>query len=487
MVVLPELAVVEMALAGTALAHFIRQAWPIVEPKTPLRWGWHIDAISEHLEAVSDGNIKKLLINIPPRHMKSLTVCVFWPCWEWGPRSQPSTRWLFSSYAESLSKRDSLKCRRLITSDWYQSRWGEVFKITGDQNEKMRFENDKTGYRVATTVLGIGTGEGGDRIVVDDPHNVREGESDVRRGNVLDWWDESMSTRGNTPEAAKVIIMQRVHEGDLAGHVLSEKEGYVHLCLPARYESDRVVKTALPLDGMEFRDMRTEEGEPLWPAMYDDTALADLEKDMSEYAVAGQLQQRPAPRGGGLFKTENFKIINAYKPELVEKMVRYWDKAGTEGGGARTAGCLIARLKPNSGSEYNFIVLDVVKGQWNSAKRETIIKQTAEMDGAKVDVWVEQEPGSGGKESAESTIRNLAGFRVYADRVTGNKELRAEPYAAQVEVSNVALLNADWTKEFISEHEKFPTGKFKDQVDSAAGAFAKLNVQVKRAGVWGKR
>jgi predicted phage terminase large subunit-like protein len=103
-----------------------------------------------------------------------------------------------------------------------------------------------------------------------------------------------------------------------------------------------------------------------------------------------------------------------------------------------------------------------------------------------VDVWVEQEPGSGGKESAESTIKNLTGFRVYADRVTGSKELRAEPYAAQVEVSNVALLNADWTKEFISEHEKFPTGKFKDQVDSAAGAFAKLNVQVKRAGVWGR-
>lgn len=478
---------VELAMCESSLATFIRQAWSIVEPKTPLRWGWHIDAISEHLEAISFGHIQKLLINIPPRHMKSLMTCVFWPCWEWGPRKRPTVRWLFSSYAEQLSKRDSLKCRRLIQSDWYQERWGEVYQITSDQNEKMRFENDHTGYRVATSVMGMGTGEGGDRIVVDDPHNVKEGESDLKREAVLLWWDESMSTRGNTPESARVIIMQRVHDRDLSGHVLEEKEGYIHLCLPARYEGNRV-KTVIPLDGPPFEDPRKNYGEPLWEAMYDDAALHELEGEMSEYAIAGQLQQRPSPRGGGMFKVENFKIVNAYRPDYIEKMVRYWDKAGTEGGGARTAGVLIAKIKQDMTTllGYSYIVLDVVKGQWSAGTRERRIKEVAELDGKQVEVWVEREPGSGGKESAESSIKNLAGWRAYSDRVTGSKEVRAEPYASQVEVQNVAVFNAEWTRDFIVEHEKFPTGRFKDQVDAAGGAFSKVTVPSKKAGSWGR-
>ena len=370
-------------------------------------------------------------------------------------------------------------------SSWYQERWGEIFTITSDQNEKMRFENDKTGYRVATSVTGMGTGEGGDRIVVDDPHNVKEGESDLKREAVLLWWDESMSTRGNTPESAKVIIMQRVHDRDLSGHVLEEKEGYVHLCLPARYEGNRV-KTVLPLDGPPFQDPRTTEGQPLWEAMYNDAQLLELEKEMSEYAIAGQLQQRPSPRGGGMFKVENFKVANAYRPEHIEKLVRYWDKAGTEGGGARTAGVLIAKLKLEANLGYGYLVLDVIKGQWSAGVREKRIKETANMDGRETEVWVEQEPGSGGKESAESSIKNLVGYRAYSDRVTGSKEVRAEPYAAQVEVGNVAVFNAEWTRDFLLEHEKFPTGRFKDQVDAAGGAFSKVTITSKRAGAWGK-
>jgi hypothetical protein len=161
----PQIQTVKLILAEKYLAHFIKQAWDVVEPKTQLRWGWHIDCICEHLEAITSGDIQKLLINVPPRNCKSMTVCVFWPAWEWGPQGKPETRWLFSSYAEQLSKRDSLKCRRLITSKWYQERWGDRFYITTDQNEKMRYENNKTGYRVATSVGGMGTGEGGSRIV----------------------------------------------------------------------------------------------------------------------------------------------------------------------------------------------------------------------------------------------------------------------------------------------------------------------------------
>jgi len=217
-----------------SLYEFVRQAWHVLEPSTEYVDGWHIRTMCEHLEAVSDGRIRDLLINVPPRHMKSLTASVFWPCWVW--TKNPERRWLYCSYAQRLATRDSLKCRRLITSPWYQRNWGHVFRLMGDQNEKARFENDRTGYRLATSVHGSNTGEGADIIVCDDPHNIRERESEVKREAVLMWWDEVMSTRLNNPQTgARVIVMQRLHERDLSGHVI-EKGGWDHLCLPARFE-----------------------------------------------------------------------------------------------------------------------------------------------------------------------------------------------------------------------------------------------------------
>src|ERR1700686_2915012 len=155
-----------------SLGYFVQLAWPIVEPGRIFVSGWHIDAIIEHLEAVTRGEIRNLLINVPPRHMKSLLVSVFWPAWEW--IRFPERRWLYSSYGAQLSIRDSLKCRRLIESPWYQRLWGDRFALTSDQNTKGRFDNDRSGYRLSTSVGGAATGEGGDRIVCDDPHNVNE-------------------------------------------------------------------------------------------------------------------------------------------------------------------------------------------------------------------------------------------------------------------------------------------------------------------------
>src|SRR6516164_8328554 len=151
---------IDRELASRGLREFVRQAWPVVEPSTPFVPGWHIDAIIEHLEAVSRGQIRNLLINVPPRHMKSLLVSVFWPAWEW--IRHPERRWLFSSYGAQLSIRDSVKCRRLIESPWYQRFWGNRFRLTTDQNTKTRFDNDRSGYRIATSVGGAATGEGGD-------------------------------------------------------------------------------------------------------------------------------------------------------------------------------------------------------------------------------------------------------------------------------------------------------------------------------------
>ena len=179
-------------------------------------------------------------------YMKSLAVCVFWPAWEW--INFPHRRWLFASYAQSLATRDSLRCRRLIESPWYQKNFANCFALRGDQNTKERFENDRGGHRIATSSGGSATGEGGDRVVVDDPHNVIDRESDAQRKRTLIWWDETMSTRLNDPKTgAKVIVMQRIHEKDLSGHVL-EQGGYVHLCLPAEFEPTRKCITLLGED-----------------------------------------------------------------------------------------------------------------------------------------------------------------------------------------------------------------------------------------------
>ena len=202
-----------------SLKEFTKRAWPTIEPGRDFYDNWHIDAVSEHLQAIVEGDIKRLIINIPPRHMKSISVAVVLPAWTWA--TQPDKKFLYASYAGSLSIRDSVKCRRLIDSKWYKEHFGDAFKLTSDQNQKQRFENNKTGQRIATSVDGALTGEGGDIIVIDDPHNVREAESSAVRESVLDWWDQAMQTRLNDPKTgAFVIIMQRVHENDLTGHIL---------------------------------------------------------------------------------------------------------------------------------------------------------------------------------------------------------------------------------------------------------------------------
>ena len=291
------------------MAKFITLAWPVVEPATEFVPGPHLDAIVKHLEAVTNGEIHNLLINIPPRHMKSLAVSVFWPVWEW--IRWPQRRWLFASYAMSLSVRDSVRCRRLIESPWFQQRWGDRFQLTGDQNTKERFDNDCGGSRIATSVGGSATGEGGDRVVVDDPHNVTERESDAIRRATLEWWDQTMSTRLNDPKrGARVIVMQRVHEKDLSRHVL-EQGGYEHLCLPAEFEPARKFSTSI-----KWTDHRTTEGELLWPERIGAKELADFKLRLGPSGYAGQFQQRPVPAGGARFRQEWFRYFRGtgYQP-----------------------------------------------------------------------------------------------------------------------------------------------------------------------------
>lgn len=300
-----------------SLYDFTRTLWPVVESQ-PFIDNWHIRHICEHLQAVTAGEIEKLVINVPPGCSKSLLTCVFWPMWEWA--RDASVRWFFASYDQRLSTRDSVKCRALLASPQFRSMWGDRFRLTHDQNQKTYYETDKGGYRLATSVGGHGTGEHPDRIVYDDPHNVKQAESETERQGVIDWHDLTMSTRGVARKARRVIIMQRLHEQDMTGHVLTQG-GWVHICLCMRHERGRMPDTPL-----YWNDPRAAEGELLSPLQFPEDAVAEMEKNLGLYGTASQLQQRPTPRKGGMFEEEFFnKRVKSAPFEC--RRVRFWDRA----------------------------------------------------------------------------------------------------------------------------------------------------------------
>lgn len=448
-------------LTDLSLLEFVEQAWQVVEPASPFVSGWHIEAICEHLEAVSRGEIRQLLINMPPRHMKSLAVSVFWPVWTW--TRNPAFRWLFASYAQSLSTRDSLKCRRLIESPWHQRKWGHLYRLADDQNLKMRFDNTATGYRIATSVGGLTTGEGGDAVVVDDPHNVLEALSDLKRERALTWWDQSMSTRLNDPATGvKVIVMQRVHERDLSGHVL-EQGGYEHLCLPARYEPTTYVTC------IGWQDPRTEPDELLWPERFTEQDITDLERSLGSYAAAGQLQQRPSPAGGGTLPREWWKFYTDL-PDL-DTVILSWDMT----------------FKDTKGSDF------VVGQVWGRAGADAyLIDQVrARLDfpgtlkafRSQVQQWPEAaakyvEDKANGPAVIAMLRREVAG--IIPVTPDGGKEARAAAVSPFIEAGNVHLPDPathPWVHGFIEECAAFPRGAHDDQVDAMTQALNKLLVK----------
>lgn len=283
-----------------SLAAFIRLAWHSVEPAQPYVHGWHIDAICEHLEAITyRRDYNRLLINIPPGTMKSLAVSVFWPAWEWGPCGMPHLRYVCASHSlDKIGTRDSNRMRRLISSDWYRERWPGVV-LTRDQNQKTQFENTATGFRVAVAP-GSMTGLRGDRVIIDDPHSVESAGSQAQRDSTVEWFREAVPTRLNNPNSSAIlVIMQRLHEDDVSGVILEQDLGYDHLMLPMRYDPLRAAPTEIG-----YEDPRTEPGELLFPERFPEEVVDRLEATMGPFATAGQFQQSPEPRGGGVIKRE---------------------------------------------------------------------------------------------------------------------------------------------------------------------------------------
>lgn len=462
-----------------SLMNFTKNMWPVLEPGREMKTGWALEAICEHLEYVSRGDIIRLLINVPPGCMKSLLTNVFWLAWEWGPKNLPSNRFISSSYSEILSIRDNRKARILMANEAYQTLWGDRFKIVSDQNAKEKFENDKTGFSLATSVAGVGTGERSDRFRVDDPHNVRETESDPKRESALQWFAEVVPTRINDPEkSAIVVIMQRIHERDVSGLILEQALEYTHLMIPMEFEEDRRCTTMiwLPEGGKKefWTDPRTEEGELMWAARFSKKHLErELKPQLSswggDYAIAGQLQQAPVPRGGGLFKESEFIFVDE-RPKKVVKRVRGWDLAGSK---KKTSPYTVGLLMSIDGDGVVYIE-HIKRGRWIAHDVDLQLIDACKVDGRQVIQDIPQDPGQAGKAQKSHIARKLQGQSFRFSPESGDKELRAQPLASQASGGNLRLVKGPWNKDFVTEACKFPKGRYKDQIDAASRAYAGL-------------
>lgn len=306
------------------LIEFVRYFWHVLEPQTPLVDGWAMEAICQHLEAVTAGEIQRLLINVPPGFAKSVLTQVYWPAWQWGPMNMPHLRLVSFSYAASLTLRDNTRFRDLVMSQEYQKLWGKRYGLRKIGEEKVT--NDKTGWKLASSVGGVATGERGNVVILDDPHSVKEAESEVVRSEAVRWFRESMSNRLNDLEHDSiVVIMQRVHENDVSGAILSDDFDYTHLCIPMEYEEDRCCKTSIG-----WSDPRTEEGELAWSERFPAEAVERMKRELGPFAYASQYRQSPEPRGGGIIKRDWWQLWPSESYPPCEYVLASLDTAYTE-------------------------------------------------------------------------------------------------------------------------------------------------------------
>lgn len=448
-----------------SLRAFTAQAWAVVEPGVPYRSNWHIDAISEHLTAISDGEIKDLIISMPPRMLKSRKVCVFWPAWEWAER-EPALKWLFASYSHTLSKRDSVDCRRLIQSPWYRSRYGHVFSLVSDQNEKMRYENSRRGVRVATSVGGATTGEGGNRLVIDDPHNVKEVWSETQRQAVIDWHEKAWISRRNDPESdARLVVAQRTHPSDLIGHLLREHGtgpgGWYHLVLPMEYSPKRRVTTLTPLseDG-RFEDPRTEEGELLHPERIGAEENAKLKRSMgAEYDA--QYNQDPVPEGGHIVDPTWWRYFRE-TPAGLEEVILSWDcsfKGEQKRSGPRRRGGSYAcgQVWGRRGSQ-KFLLEQVRRRMGYVETREEIRRMAQRWPHYNAILIEEAANGYAVIEDLRQTIHSILPVRPRE-----SKEARLQAVAPTVKAGDCylpdpALTGNEWVRDYLKSLAEHPHG-----------------------------
>jgi predicted phage terminase large subunit-like protein len=420
-------------------------------------WNWPYQRyIRDALQRVTDGVCRRLMIFIPPRHGKSEMVTVRYPIFRL--ERDPTLRVIITAYNQTLSDKFSRKARKIA-----QMR-GRI-AISRERKAVNDWETVRGGGLRSAGVGGGITGLGANLVVIDDPVKSREEASSLTiRDRVYDWFTDDVYSRLE-PDGAIILIMTRWHDDDLAGRLLAQhRDEWTVIRLPALAEADD------PLGRLP--------GEALCPARYPVDELLRIKSVLGSWAFEALYQQRPMPLEGGLFKREWFGKFVDVVPAQVDVRVRYWDRAATPGGGDYTAGVKMSRT-----ADGLFYVEDVVRGQWSPGERDRVIMQCAVTDGEGVQIWLEQEPGSSGVDSVQALVRMLAGYSVHASRVTGSKEVRAEPFAAQCEAGNVILVKGGWNSAWLDETLVFPNGQHDDQVDATSGAFTALG-QARPIFVW---
>jgi predicted phage terminase large subunit-like protein len=352
---LPSLLFLKAEQASRSFHAFFKNfAWPVLQPGTKFDDNWHIEAICEHLEAISRGEIKRLVINLPFRMLKSSIVSQAWPAWDW--INSPSEQFLTASYAKDVATRDAVASRRIIDSEAYRAAWGTRFRLTTDQDTKQRYDNDKMGTRTISSTDGAATGFGGDKIILDDPISAKEANSNIAIEASVEFYRGTISTRlNNAQTGAIVLVHQRLNERDLTGYVLAEEKGWEHLILPMRYEKKYAKTTKLG-----FIDPRSEEGELLHPSRIANGTVSDMEATLGAYHTSAQLQQRPKARGGVVIRGEWFKRY-ATHPVLKYRKI-YADTAQK----TREANDYSVFECWGFGDDGKIYLLDMIRGKWEA-------------------------------------------------------------------------------------------------------------------------
>lgn len=484
-----------------SLAEYVQRAWHVVEPGSEYVHGWHIDFICAHLEAITDGVTldngmfyNRLLINVPPGTMKSLLTNVFWPSWEWGPRNMPHLRYVCTSHSQNLAVRDSTKMRRLIQSDWYQARWGDRVKLTGDQNAKTKFENTATGFREAVAFESM-TGVRGDRVIIDDPHSVDSAQSDAMRQSTIETFLEAVPSRLTNPiKSSIVVIMQRLHEEDVSGVIIDKGLGYDHIMLPMRYDTGRAMPTLLGLE-----DPREEEGELLFPDRFPVEVVERDEAVMGPYATAGQFQQSPEPRGGGIIKREWWQlwdqpsfppfdyiiaaIDTAYttKSENDPSAMTVWgvwsggDQAAQVTRAPTSEGDMLTVLNRTYKEEHPKVMM--IHAWQDRLELHDLVKRVQEtMDQYGVEKLLVENKASG--HSVAQEIRRLYGYEEFAVQLVDPKghDKLARLFSLQHLFAEglVYAPERSWADMVINQAAQFPRAKHDDLVDTVSMALRHL-------------
>lgn len=410
----------------------------------------HHALICAALMRVFRGESKRLIINIPPRYSKTEIAIVNFVAWCFG--QVPDCEFIHASYSSTLAVNNSSNIRSLIQHEAYK----EIFpNVTLDSEAKNHWTTSQGGVFYATgaggTITGFGAGKQrtgfGGAILIDDPHKADEARSEVMRQNVIDWFQNTVESRKNDPKNTPIIvIMQRLHENDLAGWLLNGGNGeeWELLCLPAIQD----------------------DGTALWPEKHSIEQLRQMER-AAPYMFAGQYMQRPAPLEGGVFKPTQMPIIEALPVGKI-KWVRGWDLGATVGGDP-TAGVKLGKCEDGS-----LIIADIAHGDLGPDERDSMIRNTAALDGKSVRISLPQDPGQAGKTQALYLTRMLQGYTVKTSPESGDKLTRAEPFAAQVNVGNVKMLRGAWNEGLINEMRLFPNGSHDDRIDACSRAYAEL-------------